>query len=128
MGRQREFAFRTWGGKRKGAGRKPKGERAGVEHVVRPTLPARFPVHVTWRLEKRVWNLRTQRCFGVMRRAVYAGAAEFGVSLVDHSGQGDPRHLILGGPGPAGALGRGAGAGGRGVRAPPHALRAGEGR
>src|SRR5207302_8384290 len=91
---QRAFVFRTWGGKRKGAGRKPKGDRAGVAHVVRPALPAGFPVHVTWRMEKRVWNLRTQRCFGVMRRAMYAGAAKFGFRLVHYAVMGNHVHLI----------------------------------
>jgi len=36
-GRVKQLAmkFRSWGGKRKGAGRKPKGTRAGVPHVPR---------------------------------------------------------------------------------------------
>src|SRR6184192_3988505 len=92
---QRTFEFRTWGGKRKGAGRPPKNRRAGVAHVVRPALAPRFPVHVTWRMEKRVWSLRTQRCFGVMRRAMSAGAAKFGFRLVHYSVMGNHVHLIV---------------------------------
>jgi hypothetical protein len=38
--RQRGFGFTNWGGKRRGAGRKPKGERAGVSHAKRPRLAA----------------------------------------------------------------------------------------
>ena len=41
--RQQEFGFVNWGGKRRGAGRKPNGERAGVSHAKRDRLPARFP-------------------------------------------------------------------------------------
>src|SRR5689334_1009894 len=47
---QIDLKFRTWGGRRKGAGRKPKGDNAGVPHVPRAVLKPRFPVHVTWRM------------------------------------------------------------------------------
>jgi putative transposase len=87
--------FRTWGGKRKGAGRKPKGERAGVAHVEREVLKGRFPVHVTWRMEKGVWSLRTRRCFGPMKRAMYAGAVKNGFRLVHYAVMGNHVHLIV---------------------------------
>ncbi len=56
--RQVEFGFANWGGKRKGAGRKPKGEKAGVSHAKRPALVARFPVHVTLKLVQGLPSLR----------------------------------------------------------------------
>jgi putative transposase len=93
--RQRSFQFRTWGGKRKGAGRKPMGERAGVMHRRRPVLKARFPVHVTWRMEARVWNLRTRRCFTALARAFWGGANRFGFRLVHYSVQGNHLHLLV---------------------------------
>jgi putative transposase len=92
---QRAFKFRTWGGKRKGAGRPPKSGKAGTPHVTRPVLAPRFPVHVTWRMDKRVWNLRTRRCFSVMERAMVAGAARFGFRLVHYSVMGNHVHLIV---------------------------------
>jgi putative transposase len=95
---QRAFKFRTWGGKRKGAGRKPAGERAGVAHVERALLAPRFPVHATWRMSKRVWNLRTRRCFGALQRAMYAGATRFGFRLVHYSVMGNHLHLIVEAP------------------------------
>ena len=49
--RQKEFGFVSWGGKRKGAGRKPKGEVAGMPHGKRPDFAGRFPSHVTLKLE-----------------------------------------------------------------------------
>jgi REP-associated tyrosine transposase len=93
--RQIGMKFRTWGGKRKGAGRKPKGERAGVAHVEREVLKGRFPVHVTWRMEKGVWNLRSGRCFGAMKRAMYAGAVKNGFRLVHYAVMGNHVHLIV---------------------------------
>ncbi len=55
---QQTFAFLRWGGKRKGAGREPKGERAGVPHETRARLAPRFPVHVTVRLQRGLPILR----------------------------------------------------------------------
>ena len=59
-------------------------------------LPARFPVHVTWRIE--AWNLRTRRCFGPMQRAMYAGAVKFGFRLVHCAVMGNHVHLIVEAP------------------------------
>ena len=56
MGRQQQFKFRTWGGRRAGSGRKPRGKSAGVAHAARPAFTRTLPVHVTLRFEKRVWN------------------------------------------------------------------------
>jgi REP element-mobilizing transposase RayT len=56
---QLAFDWKSWGGARKGAGRKPKGPRAMVEHSVRPDFKARFPVHVTVRLVEGLPSLRT---------------------------------------------------------------------
>ena len=95
---QKAFVFRTWGGKRKGAGRKPKGVKAGVPHVEREVLAARFPVHVTWRIAKDVWSLRTRRCFNVMQRALYAGALRGGFRLVHYAVMGNHVHLIVEAP------------------------------
>ena len=93
--RQGSFRFRTWGGKRKGAGRKPAGERAGVEHRKRAVLKARFPVHVTWRMKKDVWNLRSARCFRALKTAFWGGANRFGFRLVHYSVQGNHLHLLV---------------------------------
>jgi putative transposase len=99
---QRSFKFRMWGGRRKGAGRPRRdgvvGARPGVPHVTRPLLADRFPVHVTWRMEKTVWSLRTQRCFNVMRRAMYAGALKGGFRLVHYAIMGNHVHLLVEAP------------------------------
>ena len=93
--RQVGFKFRTWGGRRKGAGRKPVRARAGVVHRRRPVLKARFPVHVTWRMREGVWNLRTRRCFSALARAFWGGANRFGFRLVHYSVQGNHVHLLV---------------------------------
>ncbi len=87
------FQFRTWGGRRRGAGRKRMGERARVAHRTRPVLAARFPVHVTWRM--RVSGLRTRRCFGALARAFWGGTNRFGFRLVHYSVQGNHVHLLV---------------------------------
>ena len=89
------LAFRTWGGKRKGAGRKPNGPQAGVAHIRRPALAARFPVHVTVRMLPHVWNLRSRRSFAVIRKAVLAAAERFSMRLCEFSVQGNHLHLVV---------------------------------
>src|SRR5438270_10061631 len=93
--RQAAFRFKTWGGSRKGAGRKPTRERAGVVHRRRPVLKKRFPVHVTWRMTDDVWNLRSRRCFTALSRAFWGGANRFGFKLVHYSVQGNHVHLLV---------------------------------
>lgn len=92
--RQSRLAFIDWGGKRKGAGRKPKGERAGVPHAKRPPLAARFPVHVTLKLEPGLPSLRRKEPFQVVRRA-FAASDRFGLRLVHHSVQTNHLHLLV---------------------------------
>ena len=69
-----------------------------MPHVKRAALASRFPVHVTWRMNRQVWNLRTRRCFGALSRAMYAGAARFGFRLVHYSVMGNHIHLIVEAP------------------------------
>lgn len=61
------------GGRREGAGRKPKGEEAGVSHRPRGALAARFPVHVTVKLQRGLPPLRRQATYAALRTAFAAG-------------------------------------------------------
>ena len=72
--RQREFGFTNWGGKRRGAGRKPKGERAGVSHERRPELKERHPVLVTMRLVAGLPSLRCDTEHALVRAALAASS------------------------------------------------------
>jgi putative transposase len=94
MGRQKAFVWKTWGGARKRAGRKPHGMKAGVSHLERPVLEKRFPVHVTWRMRGDVWHLRAQRCLGVLKRAFWAGSKER-FQVVHYSVMGNHIHLLV---------------------------------
>ena len=61
----------TWGGARKGAGRKSKSLRAGVSHLRREPLSSHHPLHVTMRLCKGLPCLNALRY--VMHNAKHHG-------------------------------------------------------
>ena len=84
-----------WGGCRKGAGRRPRGEKALVAHTQRPALATRFPVHVTLRVLPHVWNLRSKRGYRVVRRALAGGGDRFGMRLCEFSIQGNHLHFVV---------------------------------
>jgi REP element-mobilizing transposase RayT len=94
---QTELRFRTWGGKRDGAGR-PRAPDAGVSHAPRPRVPRWFPAHVTLRAREHVWNLRSRRAMRVVEPALAAVAAKddsYGFRVVHFSVQGNHLHLIV---------------------------------
>jgi REP element-mobilizing transposase RayT len=92
------FEFRTWGGKRRGAGRKPAGTRAGVPHRPRPEWARRLPVHVTVRMAPEVYNLRSRRSFRAIELALRLGADRFEVRITSFSVQGNHIHLLVEAP------------------------------
>ena len=85
-----------WGGTRAGAGRPRKDgtHRKGMSHLTRPELKPRFPVHVTWRMHRRVWNLRTGRFIKALESVMYAGAKE-NFQVVHYAFEKDHIHLIV---------------------------------
>lgn len=93
--RFRLAAPRTHGGRRPGAGRKPKGARAGVSHHGRPELTRRAPVHVTLRLLPHVWNLRSQRSLRVVEAALSATLDRPGFGVVHFTLEGNHLHLLV---------------------------------
>ena len=102
--KQLELALREKdprGGRRVGAGRPRKDGQRGkfVTHLARPTFPARFPLHVTLRMARGVWNLRSRRCFRLLERAFYAGSNRFSFRVVHYSVQGNHIHLLVEAPG-----------------------------
>ena len=91
---QREFGFTHWGGKRRGAGRKPKSRRAGVPHCSREAFRWAKPVLVTQKLRCNRPTLRTRAAHAVVADALAAGTkSEFRV--VEYSLQSDHLHLIV---------------------------------
>ena len=77
--------FKRIGGARKGAGRKPKGEVAGVSHATRAALAPRFPVHATVKVAAGLPKLRQRREYAALRAAFAAGCDRFGFRLVPKS-------------------------------------------
>jgi len=84
-----------WGGRRKGAGRKPQGPRSLVSHKARPRFEKPAPAHVTLLVAPHVWNLRSRRCSRAIETA-FAGAHErFGLRLIEYSILGNHLHLLV---------------------------------
>ena len=92
---QLALPFRGWGGRRAGAGRKPKGARAGVSHVARPSVSRHQPLHVTLRMVRRLPSLRGEVILRELRRALASGKERFGMRVVHYSVQDDHAHLIV---------------------------------
>jgi hypothetical protein len=85
---------RGWGGRRKGAGRKPSGRRVGVAHRARPEHKRRHPVHVTLRARGRLSSLREQVLFFEIRRCISLASSE-GYRVLHFSVQKDHVHLVV---------------------------------
>ena len=93
-----QFPFRSWGGARVGAGRKPAaarpGARVGVPHRARSLLASRFPVHITVRVRDGLPTLRNRRVYAALRAAFCAGCDRFGFRLTQYSVQKNHLHMI----------------------------------
>jgi putative transposase len=99
-GQQREFVFRTWGGKRAGAGRKrTRPGRPCVPHRSRGRHAAAHPVHVTLRARAGLPPLRDRGLFRELRTALSAANRSPAVGdafrVVHFSVQNDHIHLIV---------------------------------
>ena len=95
MARQLSLNLKTWGGSRKGAGRKPNGAKAGVSHLRRPKVTRHTPVHVTLRLGAGLPNLRRGELTKVVVAALAAGKKAPGFALVHYSLQSNHLHLMI---------------------------------
>jgi REP element-mobilizing transposase RayT len=98
MGRwakQMELQFHRRGGARKGAGRKPKGARAGVSHHGRERIRAKTVLHATLKMLPHVWNLRGARAYTVVAGALEQGAEREGFRITQFSAMRDHVHLIV---------------------------------
>jgi REP element-mobilizing transposase RayT len=100
MRRQGRSEFRTWGGKRRGAGRKRLAPRPQVPHRTRERVNARHPILVTTRVMPDVARLRSDVMYGAIREAVaratkwlYFDDEPF--RIVHASVQGNHLHLLV---------------------------------
>ena len=94
------------GGKRRGAGRKPRGPRAGERHCPRPAFKARHPLHVVLRIVPAVGSLRRRKMYKAIREATITVAMRERIRIVHISLQQNHVHLLIEADGKA-ALARG---------------------
>jgi REP element-mobilizing transposase RayT len=87
--------FKKRGGKRRGAGRPPKGKRAGSPHKARPFLHKRYPVHVVLRTVGAVGNLRRRCVYQAVREATLTTARRENFRIVHLSIQRNHVHLLV---------------------------------
>jgi REP-associated tyrosine transposase len=92
---QQSIEFRTWGGKRRNAGRPKSGFRASEPHKKRPALSARASAHVIIRIEEDVANLRKRRCYHAIRAALGTAYRRQDFRIVHISLQRKHVHLIV---------------------------------
>ena len=83
------------GGKRKGAGRKPKGRRAGAPHQKRDDFKARHPLHVVMRVVPAVGNMRRRKLYKAMREATITAALRERFRIVHISLQRTHVHMLV---------------------------------
>jgi putative transposase len=84
-----------WGGRRRGAGRKPAdGKKARAAHRRRPAIVKGGPMHVTLRLCDGVPRLRRRRGYQMVRRAMVLANRFDGAWICEVSIQQNHLHLI----------------------------------
>ena len=83
------------GGKRKGAGRKPKGRRAGSRHEKRPLIKPQFALHVVMRVVAAVGSMRRRALYKALREATITAAVRERIRIVHLSIQRTHVHMLV---------------------------------
>ena len=91
----KQLELPSWGGRRKGAGRKPGKGLRQVSHHARPAHLARHPLHAVWRTRPDVPSLRKRAIIKLLREALAAGNRREAFRLVHYSVQGNHLHLVV---------------------------------
>jgi REP element-mobilizing transposase RayT len=92
---QMALPYRIRGGRRDGAGRKPKADREGPTHQARPRLAGRHPVHVTLKTVRGLPSLRSQVPMRVMASVLRGARDRLGLRVCHWSVQGNHVHLVV---------------------------------
>jgi hypothetical protein len=95
----------TWGGRREGAGRKPKGDYLRAPHRARPPHDRDYPTYAILRMLPNLGSLRAPRTFEVVEDALSKSSKNW-FRIVHFSVQDDHVHLLVEADG-AEDLGRG---------------------
>jgi putative transposase len=93
--KQPTLPFRALGGKRRGAGRPPKGKTAMVSHLKRPAFEKVTPVHVTLRITNDIPSLRSSRRFQLIKECFAKAQKKPGMRLVEFTVLSNHLHLIV---------------------------------
>lgn len=83
------------GGKRRGAGRKPRRARASERHETRPKIDETQVLHVVLRVVPAVGNLRTPSMYDAIRQATQTVLKRGRIRIVHVSIQHDHLHLLV---------------------------------
>jgi REP element-mobilizing transposase RayT len=83
------------GGKRRGAGRKPKGTRAGERHEARPEFKSYHALHVVMRVVPAVGSLRRRKLYKALRDATITAALRERFRIVHLSIQRTHVHMLV---------------------------------
>ncbi|MBL8900435.1 MAG: transposase, partial [Planctomycetes bacterium] len=92
---QLEFDFRQHGGKRTGAGRKPKNAEPRMPHRQRAMKKRNEPLHVTVRLADGLPSLRRGGALKLVLSALSASSNRHGMRIIHYSIQRDHLHLLV---------------------------------
>jgi REP element-mobilizing transposase RayT len=99
MARRRKVHIQQWlfrhGGRRSGAGRKPKGTRAGAGHRARPELIGTEVLHVVLRVAEGVGSLRQPVVYGALQKATRLAKVRGRFRIVHLSIQRTHVHLLV---------------------------------
>ena len=93
QGRQLSIRYRTWGGRRQGAGRKVS-KPGRVAHRTRPLVTTRYPVHVSLRVKDDVPSLRGRRCWPIVADVLRLALERPGFRVIHFCVVGNHIHLI----------------------------------
>src|SRR5713226_1808526 len=90
--KQQQLIFRTWGGRRKGAGRKRHTDE--LPHLARPEVRPNQPQHVTIRVRPDVISLRKSRSFAAIKQAFRLARERLGMRVCHFSVLGNHIHVV----------------------------------
>jgi len=93
--KQLELAMRSWGGKRKGAGRKRVAPRPRVPHLRRPELHRNHPVLVTVRICAGVPSLRQAAAWAAIVELFRKARGRFGLHIIEYAILDNHLHLLV---------------------------------
>ncbi len=89
---QTELFARSRPGRRRG---RPPKQGAGLPHLRRPAVDRSHPHHVTIRMRRGTWNLRSQRAFLHVVKALTTANDRRTIRIVHYSVQGNHLHLLV---------------------------------